>query len=537
MTGASKMNKNEVVAALRKEGIEFNKRATVAELRRLYDESMALNVMNKNSTFVIGNSTAATTEETTTATTEKTMTILKASKTALKMGTSDLQPINSDSDDSESEREMQRRLDALVLHMPTAAELKLRELKEEEAYLDAQLRVQEKKQRLLDLQLKNHSDADLLTPIAKHIFKPQYKDVKHLIQLFSGSEECDARKWIKDFERACDSVRADEHTCLVFSRQSMKSDSVAELFLRTDSSETYSEIKANFMANFDHRFSISEVIDKLRRTTFRNAKLTEIGYILKMQTIAARATIDEQMLIQLIIDGFEDRSAHIAVLYPAKTIQELKDLVHRYAQLREHSALSVQSTLGVRSKFKQNSVVSANSADQSTSVQPNVFDRSNVRCFNCSGLGHVGKHCPAPKRQKGSCFRCGSMQHVIKDCPKPPPPPSANQVALITEVENSNDKQEGDSNIGAINDVSVIFLKGCSEFSAKKFVSLFDSGSPVSLIKWSEIPKILLQQKKVHETGYTGIGNYKLCTYGIINVKIQFRNKKKMLAIMLFPII
>lgn len=107
--------------------------------------------------------------------------------------------------------------------------------------------------------------------------KPQYSDIKHLIQLFSGHEDYDAQKWIDDFERACDSVNADERMRLIFFRQSMKSDSVAELFLRTDSSETYSDIKVNFLANFYHRFSVSEIIDKLRRTTFHSTKLTVIG--------------------------------------------------------------------------------------------------------------------------------------------------------------------------------------------------------------------------------------------------------------------
>lgn len=98
--------------------------------------------------------------------------------------------------------------------------------------------------------------------------------VKHLIQLFSGSDEFDACKWVNDFESACDSVNADDHTRLVFFRQSMKADSVAELFLRTDSSKKYSDIKANFLANFDHRFSVCEIIDKLQRITFRSTKLT-----------------------------------------------------------------------------------------------------------------------------------------------------------------------------------------------------------------------------------------------------------------------
>lgn len=76
----------------------------------------------------------------------------------------------------------------------------------------------------------------MFTPIVQQNSQPNYKDVKHLVPLFGNSDDYDAHKWISDFERACDTVNADDVSKLKFFRQSMKTDSDAELFLRTDRS-------------------------------------------------------------------------------------------------------------------------------------------------------------------------------------------------------------------------------------------------------------------------------------------------------------
>lgn len=544
------MNKNQLMTALREKGVAFDKKAKVEKLRKIYDETIvseASNEQNDDDVIADDESEKQRSEQVAAAAAKANATTIPNNSDSVANKESIQQtviPINSDANTKVAEKssdpnkenddwldeDTQRRLDALVLHTPTAMELKLQQLREEEAFIDAQLRVQAKKQHLLDLQLKEANNLELLTPIAKHIFKPQYKDVKHLIQMFSGSDEFDANKWVKDFERACDSINADEHTRLVFFRQSMKADSVAELFLRTDSSQTYSDIKKNFLANFHHRFSVGDILDKLRRTTFRTTKLTVIGYILKMQTIAAQSTIDEPQLIQSIIEGFEDQSPHIAVLYPAKTIQELKDLAHRYAQLRDHSA-PIPSTFSQRQTFRPNSSNSVRSANQTSSVKP--ASSAPPQCFNCSGEGHIARDCPAPKRVKGSCFRCGDTKHIVKNCPLPPPPRTENRVALIGDANQDGDAN--DDSIGTTNEVSVTFLQKCSEISSKNLLSLFDSGSPVSLIKRSMVPGELNVRTSAQKSKYYGIGNEKICTYGIILIKIKFRNKMKQIQVFVVP--
>lgn len=39
----------------------------------------------------------------------------------------------------------------------------------------------------------------------------------------------------------------------------------------------------------------------------------------------------------------------------------------------------------------------------------------NVRCYNCSGAGHLARFCPQPVRRR--CFRCGKPDFTVRTCP------------------------------------------------------------------------------------------------------------------------
>lgn len=204
-------------------------------------------------------------------------------------------------------------------------------LAEQEAEIEAEIRVLEKRKKLIELRREL---ALLEGPsVNTKPMPPKFKDIKHSVPYFSGDDAYDATKWIKAFERACESVHGDDLFRLQSVKRLMVAGSTAETFLIVDESATYEEFRRNFLGNFGHSYSVSDVIDRMRKTPFSSAKTSVMGYILKMQELPSRADIDKKQTIQFIIDGFRDKSANIAVLYSVRTIDELKTLAHLRASV------------------------------------------------------------------------------------------------------------------------------------------------------------------------------------------------------------
>ncbi|XP_044316606.1 uncharacterized protein LOC123037889 [Drosophila rhopaloa] len=258
------------------------------------------------------------------------------------------------------------------------------ELEEEEALLDAAIRVAKKKKILAELMRNDSKTTD------------DIRMVKQLMIPFSATENEEAFKWILDFERICRDVNECKNFQLRCVRMLMKPGTDADLFLRVDQSNTYDAFKENFIKTFGRGSSTADIVLLLKETIFNPLKNTVMGYILLMEEIAMRASIEEKLTVQLIIDGFRDRSANIALLYTATTIEKLKELARKYENLTKKS-----QHFSLRSENTRK-------------------DRNTIRCYNCSAYGHYASSCTAPKRDKNSCFRCGSLQHMLKDCQQKP---------------------------------------------------------------------------------------------------------------------
>ncbi|XP_036342290.1 uncharacterized protein LOC118751576 [Rhagoletis pomonella] len=264
---------------------------------------------------------------------------------------------------------------------------RLKEIETEEMLINTEIKLLQKKRLFNELRVNNGKNC------------AEFSDITHAIVPYPGADAYDANKWIADFERICDSVNGDEIFKFKCVRRLMKPDSEADLFLRLDRSTTYAAFKGQFLRTFGQSYSVVEIVNLLKTTLFDPKKMTVLRYIFKMQEIAARASMDEVQTIQLIIEGFRDDSSDIAVLDPATTIDHLKQLSRSYGQMRNKRS-NTSSKTSTSIKVITSSVRSANT----------------LRCYNCSGFGHVSSSCTEPKRERGSCFRCGSTSHIIKQC-------------------------------------------------------------------------------------------------------------------------
>lgn len=267
-----------------------------------------------------------------------------------------------------------------------------------------------------------------------------------------------------------------------------------------------------------------------------------------MVEIANRARVPETDLIDVIIDGLNDKSGYVSMLYGARSIRELKEALTRYEKkLRDVVSVPVRTVASLNSvgqtgtKPKQMRVLTEARANTGASASSNAnasgIDMSTIRCYNCFQYGHYQSSCSAPKRPPNSCFICSEVGHTRHECPnrKPKPTPPAASVGLMNEESwdtmdeeaevRSLARQLASSVIDAKQNVSVAFFdvkqNKCTEVMER--IALFDSGSPASFVRKSWVP---FMKGEVSLTSYRGLGNKKLSTYGTVKCKFAYKGKK-----------
>lgn len=142
-------------------------------------------------------------------------------------------------------------------------------LPEQEDPLDMELRVLQKRKMIADLrrELDNFDNEQMQAR------PPIISDVLGSVPKFSGSDTCDANRWLNDFESTCESVGGDDDFMYKCIRRLMEPGTEADWFLRVDKSANYQDFRVSFLDNFGHNYTVAEVIDRLRKTTFDAARI------------------------------------------------------------------------------------------------------------------------------------------------------------------------------------------------------------------------------------------------------------------------
>lgn len=152
-----------------------------------------------------------------------------------------------------------------------------------------------------------------------------------MVHRFNGDDSYDVRKWLEDLDDAFSMFECTPSEKLIASRRLL--DGTAKLLLRTISVRTYDELKTELLREFGKVFTMQEVFHQLKARTLKPSESVK-RYMIEMQEIAMRAKIPEPDLIDIIIDGLNDKSQHVSMLYSAKNMSELKVLLERYEKKR-----------------------------------------------------------------------------------------------------------------------------------------------------------------------------------------------------------
>ncbi|KAI8122067.1 hypothetical protein CVS40_7040 [Lucilia cuprina] len=193
-----------------------------------------------------------------------------------------------------------------------------------------------------------------------------YEELDAVVPKFDGEDHQDIVKWFILFEEYTMMSGFGNNELLLGLKWLLRGS--ARMYIQSLNVTNYTEMKQSLIKHLEGRLPVK-----------------------KYTTIASQANVNEKELVDIIIDGLQDNSTNISLLYGASTIAKLIECLDRYEQRRIRKAETV-------TKSKSS-------------------NKSDVRCFNYSQFGHFQSTCPKPPRPPGSCFTCHKMGHYNKDCP------------------------------------------------------------------------------------------------------------------------
>ncbi|RYE17727.1 MAG: hypothetical protein EOP45_15315, partial [Sphingobacteriaceae bacterium] len=394
------LRKEDIVRVLRNANVDFDPEATIAILRPLYDEFLATldQAAHDNANIAAAQNLDGNNAQQPEVPIENQEENPDANRAQQNQQQQQQQqrPVVQNVNDAQQQNEPNNQRQQNHGNVGDANELWARQMAQEEAEIERKLALLRKKRELVELQ-KELNELES-RKIDLHVLDA-------MMSKFDGSELHDVKKWLNDLENVFEVFKYSERDQLVAARHLMTGH--AKRFTDIVSVRTYGELKRALTNEFQRAFTVQDVIGQLRARKMK-AEETPRQYVIEMQYIANRADISETDLIDIIIDGLNDKSTLVSMLYGATTINQLKVLMERYEKKRRvfvpvpvPGVYANTRSVGTVPKIKPAvgppvSTAASNSASASASV-----DMSTIRCYNCFAYGHYQSGCTAPKRPHG----------------------------------------------------------------------------------------------------------------------------------------
>ncbi|XP_076232912.1 uncharacterized protein LOC143178263 [Calliopsis andreniformis] len=216
---------------------------------------------------------------------------------------------------------------------------------------------------------------------------------------------------------------------------------------------------------FDHRPSRLSLRRQFENRVWNSGKLFT-DYFHDKIMLGNRVPIAERELVEYIIDGVTDQQLrNQARIMRIKTTADL---------LESFENIKLDPKRMNKRDFKEKKETKFDRIQQQRTLVAKP-PKKEVRCFNCSEMGHISTSCQKPKRQQGGCFECGSMLHRIAGCPR------------------RTASQSGESNMARETTTTRRELSAATSANMRQnckytLCAMLDSGSPISLIKNCFVP-------------------------------------------------
>lgn len=155
--------------------------------------------------------------------------------------------------------------------------------------------------------------------------------IKAMVEPFSGDGMVHVRSWLEGLEEAFRVLKLNKSQQLVAACDLMTGTAAA--FRGSIRFTDYDNFKEKLLEEFlPYHFRDGSITKELRKKTLKDKNV--LGYVLEMIKAAKGYYVAEEILVDIIIDGLEDRTPLVVMLYGVKSIAELKRLLPRYIKRR-----------------------------------------------------------------------------------------------------------------------------------------------------------------------------------------------------------
>ena len=144
---------------------------------------------------------------------------------------------------------------------------------------------------------------------------------------------------------------------------------------------------------------------------------------------AGNVYLDQEELIDLVIGGIPETDL--------RKQARMHSFRSPFDMLKAFSMITLRDTRSDRDKRDNRKPL------EQCSPANQARHSSELRCFNCNGIGQSQKDCPHPRREWGTCYKCGDPLHRSATCPQS----AKTWIISATQIRGITDKKRTIENL------------------------------------------------------------------------------------------
>ena len=222
------------------------------------------------------------------------------------------------------------------------------------------------------------------------------RDIVDSLSTFSGTDSLDIRHWVEDFEENAETVGWNDIQKFIYGKQLLTG--AAKSFVRSQSGlKNWESLKNALIDEFGETLSTSE-IHKMLRKRRKNQNETYREYLYALMEIGKPINLDVPSLLDYFVEGIPDSRFNKAILYQAKTVEQMKEQIKIYEKIRTSSNKDSKKT---------------NAPNNVELKEEKSGSARKKNCFKCGSPNHLAKDCGETQFK---CFKCNGVGHRAADC-------------------------------------------------------------------------------------------------------------------------